>query len=57
MKDLLKSSLKTIMSVSRIPPKKLILARFFERAYKIRAVTVFPTLAILVLKHPSLDLT
>ncbi len=57
MEDLLKSSLKTIVSVPEIPPKKPTLARFFERAYKIRAMTVFPVLATLVLKHLSLDLT
>ncbi len=57
MGDLLKSSLKTIVSVPGIPPKKPTLARFFERAYKIRAVIVFPALATLVLKHPSFDLT
>ncbi len=57
MEDLLKLSLKRIMSVLAIPLKKPTLARFFERAYKIRAVTVFPALAMLVLKHPSLDLT
>ena len=57
MEDLLKLSLKTIVSTPGIPPKQSILARFFEKAYKIRAVTVFPTLAMLVLKYPSLDLT
>ena len=39
------------------PPKKPTLAKFFERVYKICAVTVFPTLAALVLQHPFLDLT
>ncbi len=57
MKDLLKSSLKTIVSVLKIPLKKLILTRFFEKAYKIRAVIVFLALTTLVLKHLSLDLT
>lgn len=57
MEDLLKLSLKTIVSVPGIPPKKPILARFFERAYKIRAVISFPVLATLVLQHQSLDLT
>ncbi len=57
MENLLKLSLKTTMSIPGIPPKKLTLTRFFERAYKIRVMTVFPALATLVLKHPSLDLT
>lgn len=57
MENLLKLSLRTIVSVPRIPPKKLTLVRFSERAYKIRAVTVFPALAILILKYLSLDLT
>lgn len=41
IEDLLKSSLKTIISVSEIPTKKPTLPKFFERAYKIRAVTIF----------------
>lgn len=57
MEDLLKSNLRTIMFVFEIPPKKATFARFFKRAYKIRAVIVFPALAMLIFKHPSLDLT
>lgn len=57
MEDLLKSSLKTIVSISEISLKKLTLARFLEKTYKIRVVTVFPLLAILVLKYLSLNLT
>ncbi len=57
MENLLKLSFKTIVSVPGIPPKKSTLARFFMRAYKIRTVTIFRTLAILILKHPSVDLT
>lgn len=57
IKDLLNLSLETIVFVSGISPKKPTLARFFERAYKIRAVTVFPSVVTLVLKYPSLDLT
>lgn len=57
MENLIKSSLQTITSAPGNPPKKPTLARFFERAYKIRAVTVFPALAALVLQHPFLDLT
>lgn len=56
MEDLFKSNVKTIVSVLGILPKKPTLARFFEKAYKIRAVTVFSTLAVQVLKHLSLDL-
>lgn len=56
MKDLLKLSLKTIVFVLGIPPKKQTLARFFKKAYKIKAVIVFPALRILDLKYPSLDL-
>lgn len=40
IEDLLKSSLKTIIFVLGIPPKKPTLTRFFERVYKIRTVTV-----------------
>ncbi len=57
MKDLFKLNLKIIAAVLGIPSKKLTLTRFFERVYKIKAITIFPTLAMLVLKHPSLDLT
>ncbi len=57
MEDLFKSNLKTIMFVLGIPPKKPTLARFFKKAYKIRAVTVFPVLATLVWKHSLLDPT
>lgn len=57
IEDLFKSRLKTIVSIPGIPPKKTTLAKFFERAYKIKAMSVFPALAILVLQHPSLILT
>lgn len=43
IEDLLKSSLKTIVSISKILLKKLILARFLEKTYKIRVMTVFFT--------------
>lgn len=57
MENLIKLSLKTITSAPENPPKKPTLAKFFERAYKVRAVTVFPALAALVLRQPFLDLT
>lgn len=57
MEDLLKLSLETIMSVIEILPIKSTLARFFERVHKIRAVTVFPALVMLILRHPLPDLT
>ena len=57
MEDLLKSSLKIIVSVPRIVPQKPTLTRFFKRIYKIRVVTVFLALAALVLKHPLFELT
>lgn len=57
MENLIKSSLQIITSAPGNPPKKPTLARFFERAYKICAVTVFPALAALVLQYPFLDLT
>lgn len=57
MKNLIKSSLKTTTSKPGHPPKKSTLAKFFERAYKVCAVTVFPTLAPLVLRQTSLGLT
>lgn len=57
MEDLLKLSLKIIMSVLGLLFKKPNLVRFFVRAYKIRAVTVFSALITLVLKHLSLNLT
>ena len=57
MENLIKSSLQTITFAPGNPPKKPTLARFFERAYKIRAVTVFPALVALVLQHPFFDLT
>ena len=53
MEDLLKSNLKTIVSVPVILPT---LVRFFEKAYKISAITVFLVLAALVFKHTLLDL-
>lgn len=56
IEKMLKLSLKTLVSISKILPKKPTFARFFKKAYKIRAVTVFLALAILVLNHPSLDL-
>lgn len=57
MEDLLKSNLRIIVFVLGIPPKKPTLVRFFERAYKIRAMTIFLALAMLIFKHPSLNLT
>lgn len=57
MENLFKSNLKTIVFVSGIPPKKPTFAKFFEKTYKIGAMTVFLVLATLVLKHLSLDLT
>lgn len=57
MEDLLKLSFKMIISIFEIPSKKPTLARCFQRVYKIRIVTVFPALAMVVLKYPSLDLT
>lgn len=57
MENLIKSSLQTITSTPGNPPKKPTLARFFKRAYKICAVTVFPALAALVLQHLFFDLT
>lgn len=50
-------SLKTILSVLGILPKKPTLVRLFKKVYKIRIVTVFLAQAILILKFPSLDLT
>ncbi len=49
-------SLKTILFVLGILPKKPTLVRLFKKAYKIRIVTVFLALAILILKFPSFDL-
>lgn len=57
MEDLLKLSFKIIMSVLGLLSKKPTLMKFFERAYKIREVTVLSALVTLVLKHLSLDLT
>ena len=57
MENLIKSSLQTITSAPGNPPKKPILASFFERAYKICTMTVFQALAALVLQHSFLDLT
>lgn len=57
IEDLLKSSLKIIVFLPEILPKKLTLMRFIEEVYKIRAVTIFLILAILVLKYPSPELT
>lgn len=49
IEDLLKSNLKMIRFEFEILPKKPTLTRFFEKAYKIKAVTVFPILIMLVL--------
>lgn len=57
MEDLIKPSLKANASKPGHPPRKPTLAKFFERAYKVRAVTFVPALAALVLRKPSLDLT
>lgn len=57
MEDLLKLTLKTIVFILGILPQKLTLARFFKKIYKIKVMIVFPALAILVLKHLSLELT
>lgn len=56
MKNLIKSNYKMIVFVFGISPKKSTLARFFERVYNIKAVTVFLILVILVKKHLLLDL-
>lgn len=56
MEDILKSSLKIIVSVPKILLKKTTLVGFFEKAYKIKAVIVFPARAIFVLKYSSLNL-
>lgn len=57
MEDLLKLSLKTIVSKIGIAFEKLTLTNIFEKVYKIRVVIVFPVLIILVLQYLSLDLT
>ena len=57
MENLIKSSLQIITSAPRNPSKKPTLTRFFEKAYKICAMIVFPPLATLVLQHPFFDLT
>lgn len=57
MEDLFKWSLKIIMFFSKTLSKKPILAKFFEKAYKIKVIIVFLILATLVLRHLSLDLT
>ena len=49
MENLIKLSLQTITSAIGNPPKKPTLTRFFEKAYKICAVTVFLAFAALVL--------
>lgn len=45
------------MFFSKILSKKPTLAKFFEKAYKIKVIIVFLILATLVLRHLSLDLT
>lgn len=55
MENLFKSKLKPIVLIPKIPPRKPTLAIFFEKIYKIRAATVFPALATLILKHSSLN--
>lgn len=57
IEDLLKSSFKMIMSILKILPKKPTLAKFFKKAYKMRAMIIFPSLGIMLLQQPSLDLT
>lgn len=57
IENLLKLNLKTIVFISRIPPKKPTFVRFFEKIYKIRVVIVFPVLATLIFKYLSFDLT
>lgn len=56
IKDLLKLSLKIIVSIPGILSKKPTLIRFFKRAYKIKAMIVFLSLAMLVLQYLSLNL-
>lgn len=57
IENLIKLNLKIIVSAPGNLPKKPTFAKFFERAYKVRVVTVFPTLAALVLRQLFLDLT
>lgn len=57
IENLIQSSLQTITSAPENPLKKLTFAKFFEKAYKSYAVTIFLVFAALVLQHPFFDLT
>ena len=50
IENLIKSSLKTIISPPENLPKKKTLAKFFEKAYKVLAVMIFPAFMVLVLQ-------
>lgn len=56
VEDLLKSNLKMIVFISKIPSTKPTLTEFFKRVYKIRTMTVFVALAIMVLHQLSFNL-
>lgn len=56
MENLLKSNFKAIIFVFTILTKKPTFARFLKKIYKIRAISVFPSLITLILQYPSFDL-
>lgn len=53
----IKSKLKIITSAPGNPPRKPTFAGFFEKAYKIWTVAIYPAFAALVLQQPFFDLT
>ena len=51
IKGLFELNFKTIMFVLEVTPKKLTIALFFKKSYKIKAVIIFLALLILVLLY------
>lgn len=57
MERLVQTQLQTHKNTADSVSTRTAFLKFFEKAYKIRATTVFPAFARLIVEHPSLDLT
>lgn len=57
MERLVQTQLQTHKNTADGVSTRTAFLKFFEKAYKIRATTVFPAFVRLIVEHPSLDLT
>ena len=57
MERLIQTQLQTHKNTADGVTTRTAFLKFLEKAYKIRATTVFPAFAKLIIDHPSLDLT